>query len=175
MRESPSTDARLSNFREIQTSGRKDAVHNNRPFSLSYSPIRIFHPVFARFRSRMGQPLETFHFTPEQRQIAMQLLEAANDVHESENSRRYRYTQVLRKALRKDVFPNEEYEDSTTLSYKTPASGGHRVITCPFLPDGSCAATCWTDFTAELGSLDSDPNTRSECNYALAVTSDKVA
>ncbi|KAK7680240.1 hypothetical protein QCA50_016749 [Cerrena zonata] len=173
MRDSPSTDAKISNYVHIQKESRKDAVFNNRPIKFSCPPIGMYHPVFAKFCAKMAEPLENFDFDSDELCQAACLFMVANEIYECKNDRRHAYAS-LQKIWRKDMRHHEKilYHIEGTPMIMTPDR--YSKVTCPLLPNGSFGILSFEEMENELGTGHSDPLTRAECDYVAMVTSDEL-
>ena len=163
----PSVCVQAKNLCETQKLTGLAALYNHRPIGLSPPSIAIFSPIFTHFLLLMEEHNDKIHYTPDEIQASLKLMETSSARYKSKLERKSQLEECLR-----DIHP--EICNKTTL----PAPGGD------IEPDG-CVLYALPHFSGtkipllilevENGTgVGGDPSMRAQYFYAKAHGTSKV-
>ena len=166
-RESPSAGATISARKQTQVRSKVDAVYNYRPLELAPPPIAIYHPVFTNFRRTLAE-LEDSELTPDELDHARKFVEAAVDLHVTQDQR----IMALHPIMYDAIHPDFLREITIKLDNRNIRPDGH--VVSAKAPNGYEPVVAFEEAKVEPGAGNSDPIARCECDFVAVVSSDVV-
>jgi hypothetical protein len=161
--DAPSTSAKCSNLRIIQTPGHIDAIYNNRPPELTGPPIQIYHPVFATFIRELFDTTTTL--LPRTLDMARELIDVSLEFYESELQRKAQLQKLK-------FWDSISIESTDYILDKSAIHPDGSITVHP--PDGHRTAILIVELKNEIGEGSSDPIMQSERSWASICCSSMV-
>jgi hypothetical protein len=160
-RDVPSTGALNSTLLRTQTDDREDAVYNGRPIQLTAPPVEIYHPVFAKFKQQIAEPIDKATFTDKELRNAHRLIIDSVAFYANEKDRILKIQESLDVLVSPELFWNTEIPFGER-SFKPD---GMMRCACDSLPHCDTGAYEFTEVKNGIGEAHSDPIHQAECDY----------
>jgi hypothetical protein len=160
-RDSPSSGAKNSTLINTQRKEKIDAVYNGRPLELTAPPISIYHPVFAKFRREVAQPIDKTSFTAGELGKTLEFVTRSLAFYQDEDLRISQIDPPLRHLVH--FFVLHKSEITTTNVNMKP--DGSVFAECKRFPNKDKAASDFSEVKNGIGEGASDPIHQAQCDY----------